>query len=124
LKNIGLEGDFKLKINSIGTLKDREKYIHELQNFYEDKKHLLSEDALHKLEVNPLRLLDTKLEDEIILANEAPKITKYLKKDSKHHYEMVKEYLDLLGVVYEEDHKLVRGLDYYCHTVWEFVDNS
>ncbi|MDP5039028.1 MAG: histidine--tRNA ligase, partial [Candidatus Gracilibacteria bacterium] len=124
LNKIGLSGDFKVKINSIGTEKDKSKYIEELKDFYENKKHLLSEDALRKLETNPLRLLDTKIEDEIILANEAPKITKFLKKESKEHYKKVKEYLDLLGVPYEEDHKLVRGLDYYNHTVWEFSDNS
>ncbi len=124
LNKIGLEWDFKIKINSIGTAKDRQKYLEELTSFYENKKHLLSAEALKKLESNPLRLLDTKVEDEIILANEAPKITKFLKKDSKEHYVKVKEYLDILWVPYEEDHKLVRGLDYYTHTVWEFVDNS
>ena len=124
LNKIGLEKDFKIKINSIWTSKDRQKYLEELTSFYENKKHLLSEDALRKLSTNPLRLLDTKVEDEIILANEAPKISKFLKKESKEHYAKVKEYLDLLWVPYEEDHKLVRWLDYYCHTVWEFVDNS
>lgn len=124
LNKIGLEKDFKIKINSIWTSKDRQKYIEELTSFYENKKHLLSEDALRKLSTNPLRLLDTKVEDEIILANEAPKISKFLKKESKEHYAKVKEYLDLLWVPYEEDHKLVRWLDYYCHTVWEFIDNS
>lgn len=124
LNKIGLEWDFKVKINSIWTAKDRQKYIEELTSFYENKRHILSEDALRKLETNPLRLLDTKVEDEIILANSAPKITKFLKKDSKEHFEKVKEYLDLLWVPYEEDHKLVRWLDYYTHTVWEFVDNT
>lgn len=124
LNKIWLENDFKVKINSIWTLKDRQKYLEELVSFYENKKHLLSEDALRKLETNPLRLLDTKVDDEIILANEAPKITKFLKKDSKAHYEKVKEYLELLWVPYEEDHCLVRWLDYYTHTVWEFVDNT
>lgn len=124
LNKIGLKWDFKIRINSIWNQKDRQKYIEELTSFYENKKHLLSEDALRKLETNPLRLLDTKIEDEIILANEAPKISKFLKKDSKEHYTKVKEYLDLLWVPYEEDHKLVRGLDYYNHTVWEFSDDS
>lgn len=124
LNKIWLSWDFKIKINSIWTLKDREKYIDELKNFYENKKHILSEDALRKLEKNPLRLLDTKIEDEIILAKEAPKITNFLKKDSKAHYEKVKEYLELLKVPYEEDHCLVRWLDYYTHTVWEFTDNT
>ena len=124
LNSIGLKWDFKVVINSVGTAKDREKYIEELKGFYENKKQLLSEDALRKLETNPLRLLDTKIEDEIILANEAPKITKFLKKKSREHYDKVKEFLDILEVPYEEDHKLVRGLDYYTHTVWEFVDNT
>ncbi len=124
LNKIGLAWDFKVKINSIWTIKDRQKYIEELVSFYSNKKHLLSEDAIAKIETNPLRLLDTKLEDEIILASQAPKITQFFKKDSKEHYAKVKEYLDLFGVPYEEDHCLVRWLDYYCHTVWEFVDNS
>ena len=124
MNSAGLEGDFVIKLNSIGLKKEREKYIEELSAFYEDKRHILSKDALHKLDINPLRLLDTKIEDEIILADAAPKITDFLKKKSLEHYTKVKEYLDLLGVPYEEDHKLVRGLDYYCHTVWEFVDSS
>ena len=124
INSIGLEWDFKVVINSVGTAKDREKYVEELKNFYENKKHLLSEDGLRKLETNPLRLLDTKIEDEIILANEAPQIAKFLKKKSREHYAKVKEYLEILNVPYEEDHKLVRGLDYYTHTVWEFIDNS
>lgn len=124
MNSAGLKGDFVIKINSIGITKEREKYVEELAAFYEDKRHLLSSDALHKLDINPLRLLDTKLEDEIILANAAPKITDFLKKKSLEHYTKVKEYLDLLWVPYQEDHKLVRWLDYYCHTVWEFVDNS
>lgn len=124
MNSAGLEWDFVIKLNSIGLKKERDKYIEELTSFYEDKKHLLSKDALHKLDVNPLRLLDTKIEDEIILADAAPKITDFLKKKSLEHYIKVKEYLDLLWVPYEEDHKLVRWLDYYCHTVWEFVDSS
>lgn len=124
LKKIWLWDDFKIKINTIWNQKDRLKYIEELKNFYENKKHLLSPDWIKKLETNPLRLLDTKIEDELILALEAPKIIKFLKKDSKNHYKKVKEYLDILWVPYIEDHKLVRWLDYYCHTVWEFVDDS
>lgn len=124
LNKLGLEWDFKVKINSIGTLKEREKYLEALRDFYENKKHLLSEDALRKLEQNPLRLLDTKIEDEIILASQSPKMVDYLKKDSKEHYLKVKEYLELLWVPYTEDHTLVRGLDYYTHTVFEYVDDS
>lgn len=119
--SIWLEWDFKVVINTIWIKKERDKYIEQLVSFYEDKKHLLSTDALRKLESNPLRLLDTKNEDELILAENAPKITSFLKKKSNDHYKKVKEYLDILWVPYEEDHKLVRWLDYYSHTVWEFV---
>lgn len=124
LNKIWLSWEFKIKINSIWTQKDRQKYLEELISFYENKKHLLSENWIRKLETNPLRLLDTKIEDEIILAKESPKITSYLKKDSLKHYKQVKEYLDILWVPYEEDHCLVRWLDYYTHTVWEFVWNT
>jgi len=121
---IWLKGDFKVKINSIWTPKDRIKYLEKLRDYYETKKSLLSEDALSKLEINPLRVLDTKIEDEIILAKQAPKIVDSLKKDSKAHYDKVKEYLEIFWVPYTEDHTLVRWLDYYTHTVWEFVDDS
>ncbi len=124
LNQVWLAWDFKIKINSIWTPKEREKYLEKLKDYYETKKHLLSQDALHKLEVNPLRVLDTKIEDEIILAQNAPKIIDSLKKDSKEHYKKVKEYLDIFWVEYEEDHTLVRWLDYYTHTVWEFIDDS
>ena len=68
--------------------------------------------------------MDSKNEDVKELLKIAPKITDFLKGDSKKFYENVKEYLTILGVEFEEDPTLVRGLDYYSHTVWEFVDDS
>lgn len=124
LDDIGLKGKYKIKINSIGVAKEREKYILELQSFFENKKHLLDETDLARLATNPLRLLDSKNEDTRELLKVAPKVTDFLKKDSKEFYEKVKEYLTVLGVEYEEDASLVRGLDYYSHTVWEWVDGS
>ncbi|MDD2487370.1 MAG: histidine--tRNA ligase [Candidatus Gracilibacteria bacterium] len=124
LDSIGLKGTFKVKINSIGTLKEREKYLEELKGFFSNKKQHLDETDLHRLETNPMRILDSKNPDTVELLKFAPKITDFLKKDSKEFYEKVKEYLDILNVEYVEDHTLVRGLDYYCHTVWEFVDFS
>lgn len=124
LDGLGLEGTYKLKINSLWVPKEREKYLMELQSFFENKKHLLDEIDLARLEKNPLRLLDSKNEDVRELLRIAPKMTDFLKKDSKEFYEKVKEYLSILGVEYEEDPTLVRGLDYYSHTVWEFVDGS
>lgn len=124
LDGIGLAGTYTVKINSLGVAKEREKYLLELQSFFENKKHLLDEIDLARLEKNPLRLLDSKNEDVKELLKIAPKMTEFLKKDSLEFYNKVKEYLDILGVKYVEDHTLVRGLDYYSHTVWEFVDGS
>ena len=124
LDGIGLAGTYTIKINSLGIPKEREKYLLELQSFFEWKKHLLDETDLARLEKNPLRLLDSKNPDVQELLRIAPKMTDFLKKDSLEFYNKVKSYLDILWVSYIEDSTLVRGLDYYCHTVWEFVDGS
>lgn len=124
LDGLGLSGSYTLKINSLGVPKEREKYLAELQAFFENKKHLLDETDLARLANNPLRLLDSKNEDVQAMLTQAPKMTDFLKKDSLEFYNKVKEYLDILGVSYVEDPTLVRGLDYYSHTVWEFVDGS
>lgn len=121
---IWLKGTFKIRINSIGVAKEREKYIEELKSFFSNKKQHLDENDLHRLETNPLRILDSKNPDTIELLKFAPKITDFLKKESKEFYAKVKQYLDILNVEYIEDPSLVRWLDYYCHTVWEFVDFS
>lgn len=124
MDGIGLAGTYTIKINSLGVTKEREKYLIELQSFFENKKHLLDETDLARLENNPLRLLDSKSEEVQELLKVAPKITDFLKKDSLAFYNKVKEYLEVLGIQYQEDATLVRGLDYYSHTVWEFVDDS
>ena len=117
LDGLGLGGTYTVKINSLGVAKEREKYLLELQSFFENKKHLLDETDIARLEKNPLRLLDSKNPDVRELLKVAPKITDFLKKDSLEFYTKVKEYLDILGVAYVEDPTLVRGLDYYSHTV-------
>lgn len=124
LDSIGLSWKYKLKINSVWTKKEREKYIDELKWFFSNKKHLLDETDLFRLETNPLRVLDTKNEDTKELLKHIPKITDFLKKESKDFYTSLKEYLDILWIEYEEDYTLVRWFDYYSHTVWEFVDGS
>lgn len=125
LKWVWLTDDrFKLKINSIWNHKDRDKFKEALTDFYSNKSHILCDCCKKRLETNVLRILDCKEEDCKILNAEAPVITKFFKKDSKSHYAKVKEYLDIMGVPYEEDNTLVRGLDYYCHTVWEFISTA
>lgn len=120
----GLKWDYKIKINSIWNFKEREKYIEALKDFYHNKDSILCEDCRKRKDTNPLRLLDCKKEDCKILAEQAPKVWDFFKKDSKEFYTKLKEYLDILWIEYEEDHKLVRWLDYYCHTLWEYIDNS
>jgi histidyl-tRNA synthetase len=124
LDNLGLKGKYTVKLNTLGVAKEREKYIMELQSFFEARKHLLDEIDQARLATNPLRLLDSKNEDVKELLKVAPKMTDFLKKESAEFYTKVKEYLDILGVSYVEDYTLVRGLDYYSHTVWEWVDGS
>ena len=120
LNKIGLEWDFEIRLNSIWTKKEQEKIKEELNNFYDNKKHLLSEESLKNLEINPMKLLSTKNEDEQILAENAPKTTKYLKKDSKKDYASFKEYLDLLWIEYIEDNTLIPNYDYVNNSIWEF----
>ncbi len=120
LKKIWLEKDVKIRINSIGSKKEQNKFIEELQNFYADKKHLLTEQSLVDLDLKPLNLLKPKSEDEEILLQKAPKIIKFLKKDSKKHYTSLKEYLDILKVEYIEDTTLIWDYPYINNSVWEF----
>ena len=124
LNIIGLKGKYTVKINSLGNAKEREKYLEELQGFFETKRHLLDETDIVRLEQNPLRLLDSKNPDLQEILPYAPKLSDCFKKDSKLYYEQAKEYLALLGVEFEEDPTLVRGLDYYSDIVFELVDNS
>ncbi len=119
LNKIWLENTFSISINSIWIEKEKIKYSEELQSFYENKKHNLTEESLKLLETNPILLLASEDEDEKILASQAPSMIKFLKKDSKAHYNKLKEYLDLLEIPYIEDHTLIAKNDYNTNTVWE-----
>jgi len=124
LNVIWLKDTFKITINSIWNAKEKLKYSEELQNFYENKKHLLSDESLNLLEINPMLLLVSDNEDEMILAGQAPSMIKFLKKDSKAHYTKFKEYLDLLNIPYSEDHTLIPKNEYNTNSVWEFKNDE
>ncbi len=124
LNKIWLKWTFNININSIWTEKEILKYSEELQNFYDNKKHLLSDESLILLEQNPLLLLSSVYEDEKILAKQAPSIVKFLKKDSKKHYLKLKEYLELLNVPYNEDFTIMSWKKYCSNSIWEFKSNS
>jgi histidyl-tRNA synthetase len=124
LNKIGLQDTFSITINSNGIEKEKNKYREELSNFYADKKHILSPESLINLEKDALLLFDSILEDEQILAKNAPSIIKSLKKDSKDHYQKCKEYLDLLKIPYQENPQLIAKNDYHSHTIWEIREKQ
>lgn len=118
LKKIGLADDIVIRINSYGNEKEMTKFKEELADFYANKMHLLTPETQEMMEKNILSVFTSKQEDEKILANSSTPIIKFLKKDSKAHYEKVKEYLGDLEVPFIEDHTLFFHENYYTNTVW------
>ena len=125
LKELGLEADqYKLLINSLGSPKDQINYSKILSGYLNQYKKNLSETSLTRLERNPLRILDSKDEsDKKILLN-APKINEYLSKESQNFFNDIKLMLTDNNILFKEDEKLVRGLDYYTHTAFEYQTNE
>lgn len=120
----GIREDIELKINSLGTPECRARYRDALVAYFEQNKEQLDEDSQRRLSTNPLRILDSKNPDMQTLNNNAPKLIDYLSEDAAKHFEQVKAYLDKAGISYTIDTKLVRGLDYYTLTVYEWVTES
>ncbi|MBQ7948296.1 MAG: histidine--tRNA ligase, partial [Clostridia bacterium] len=122
LKKLGLQ--IKLYINSIGCPTCRAAYNKALKEFFEPHLNELCGDCKTRFEKNPLRLLDCKEDGCKKINADAPKILDYLCDDCSAHFEEVKACLTLAGVEYEIDPRIVRGLDYYTRTVFEFVSTS
>ena len=117
-KLLGLKG-IKVNINTLGDKESREAYRKALLEYFKPHLDTLCEDCKARYEKNPLRILDCKVDaNKEIMAN-APKIIDYLNETSKEHFESVKKYLEVLGIEYVVNPNLVRGLDYYTHTVFE-----
>ncbi len=115
---MGLNG-VKIKINSLGDTESRNNYREALLNYLKPHINDLCEDCKERLEKNPLRILDCKIDGDKDIIKNAPKTIDYLNEESLNRYNKLKEYLDLLEISYEEDVRLVRGLDYYNHVVFE-----
>lgn len=123
-KLLGLD-NITIKLNSLGDNESRLKYREELINYFKPHINELCEDCKERLNKNPLRILDCKVDSENEIIASAPKTIDYLNKESKDRFDKLLELLDLMDINYEVDEKLVRGLDYYNHTVFEVVlDNS
>lgn len=111
----------ELKINSVGTPDERQNYVEALKEYFQPHKQDLSEVSQRRLEKNPMRILDSKEEEDQPLIEKAPIITDYLGETSLKHYQRVKDLLEESNIAYREDPHLVRGLDYYTHTAFELI---
>ena len=122
-ESLGLS-DLKILINSIGDVEDRRSYVPMLKEHFEPHLDRIAPDDQARWERAPMRLLDSKDERTRPYQADAPLITDHLRAESAEYYEAVKDHLDAHGIPYEERPTLVRGLDYYTHTVFEIVPAS
>ncbi len=123
IRSSGIE-DYTLLLNTLGTNETRIRFKQELTDYLFSYKDKLSEDSRNRFENNPLRILDSKAQIDIDLLKDAPIILDYLDSESSEHFEKVKELLSNTSIEVNINPQLVRGLDYYCHTVFEFQSSA
>lgn len=119
---LGIKG-IQLHLNTLGDQETRENYRTALVDYFTPYKDVLSADSQRRLVENPLRILDSKEREDIELVKNAPNILDYLTEDSEQHFNQVKRLLDALNLEYVIDPTMVRGLDYYNDTIFEFIVN-
>ncbi|ANE54927.1 histidine--tRNA ligase [Methylomonas sp. DH-1] len=120
-KRLGIRDMVELQINSLGTSDERLAYRGTLVEYFKQHLHLLDEDSLRRLETNPLRILDSKNPEMQAMLQQAPVLLDHLGEESLAHFDSLKATLDDLGIGYRINTRLVRGLDYYGKTVFEWV---
>ncbi|WP_083329174.1 histidine--tRNA ligase [Marinobacter salinus] len=123
-KELGLEGHTRLEINSIGTSEARRAYREALVDYLEQDKAGLDADSQRRLQTNPLRILDSKNPSTRKILEGAPSLDDYLDDESRIHFDRLRELLDAAGINYTVNPALVRGLDYYGKTVFEWITDS
>ena len=123
-KALGIDQHVSLQLNSIGSLEARANYRSALVAFLENHQDLMSEEEKERLVKNPLRILDTKNQALQDVLDDAPKLLDYLDDESREHFAQLCALLDAVGIQYEINPKLVRGLDYYNKTVFEWVTSA
>ena len=123
LQNLGLK-NLRLDLNSVGNLEDRQRYRQALVDYLTPYKDELDADSQDRLSRNPLRILDSKDERTQQIAQDAPSILNYLGLYSQRHFEQVQQLLSDLGIKYQLNSRLVRGLDYYTHTAFEIQSDD
>lgn len=124
LEKLGIKQNAKLEINSLGTPESRSSYRKKLVEYLNDHKADLDEDSLRRLDKNPLRILDSKNPDLKKIITHAPKLTDHLDAESRAHFDKLQEHLSHAGVEFEVNANLVRGLDYYTKTVFEWITHD
>nr|WP_272872734.1 histidine--tRNA ligase [Photobacterium arenosum] len=123
-RELGIDKHVRLELNSIGSSEARAAYRDALIAFLEQHLDVLDEDSKRRMYTNPLRVLDTKNKDIQAILTDAPTLSDYLDDDSKAHFSGLCELLDAAGIEYQVNERLVRGLDYYNRTVFEWITDS
>jgi len=119
IESLGIR-NYRLRLNSLGEANERADYRRALLEFLEGQRDRLSEDSLRRMAANPLRVLDSKKEEDMRATEDAPRILEFLGQESREHFDRVRMLLEGYGIAYTLDHRLVRGLDYYTRTAFEF----
>ncbi|KPU83461.1 histidinol dehydrogenase [Psychromonas sp. PRT-SC03] len=123
-KALGIDEHVKLQINSLGSNVARARYKEVLVEFLEKHEAQLDEDSKRRMKINPMRVLDSKNPQVQALLVDAPKLSEHLDEESIEHFKQLQKYLDAAGIKYVLNERLVRGLDYYNRTVFEWVTSS
>jgi len=123
-KRLGIRSQVRLQLNSLGTIAERSVYRENLVEYFQAHLSQLDEDSLRRLHTNPLRILDTKNPAMHEVVMNAPELMAYLGDDSRRHFNAITAILDDQGIAYEINTRLVRGLDYYSKTVFEWVTDA
>jgi histidyl-tRNA synthetase len=124
LQELGVSKDVVLNVNTLGDAESRARYRSALVNYFLNHESDLSEESKNRLEKNPLRILDSKDEGDRELCMKAPLIYDHLTDDAEDHYNNLRRYLANFEVPYKQNPRIVRGLDYYNHTAFEFVTTA
>jgi len=123
-KKLGIRDKVRLELNTLGTAEERLVYREKLVEYFKQHLELLDEDSLRRLETNPLRILDSKNREMKQLIQNAPELMDSMGEESLNHFQTLTQTLDDLGVEYQLNSRLVRGLDYYGKTVFEWITDD
>lgn len=124
LKQLGInDNDYRLEINSLGSIQERNQYEQALKSYFKKHQKQLSIQSQARIDTNPLRILDDKIDCHLDVVKNAPQIEMFWSSQTKNEFKQLLELLDLINLKYHVNYRLVRGLDYYSNVVFEFTSN-